>query len=368
MLLSFQMMLLIYASSLYSADAECQSPGWECRYPSAYSLNCFQGFCDDLRLSGALIYWELSDDPFQFVTEKAAIRDVDSALTNMVLSSKEKCHGVSFGYDPGFRVGIGSAMPNCCNLDLDFFWTHYYVHGKKHVNITGAPDPVFNSFTIVSVPEISGALTAGGTASILGKAKFRYDALDLEAGKWFCLSDCLRFKPFIGLRYVDTEDKATTDMAFSQAISASQVISGRVKTTDDFRGLGFRGGFAVEYDFLSCLNVFANLAGSFAWGKSHSAFGCDVVTINGEPITRSTSGSNSGRAFLDGAIGFEYSTCVFGSYPLVLGLSWEQNYLFDMKNCQIETGLFSLTNATEHECDREDLILSGLTFSVELEF
>lgn len=352
------------------AEEGCyQDCGWECRYPSAYSFNCFQGICNDIRLSGSLLYWQLSDEPYEFLIEKKSLRNTAVEATNVLLSSKERTHGVGFGYDPGFRVGLGTTIP-CIGqcLDLDFFWTHYYVHGKKHEVLSGLPDPIFNSFKLISAPEVSGSLAAGQSADFQGKAKFRYDVLDLEVGKWCCLCEGLRFRPFFGLRYADIEDHTKVDFAFTGTIQGTSFLAGSIKTSNSFRGLGVRGGFGIDYDCFCGLNLYANIAGSFAWGKAHHAFGSDTILGEDNPVTRTLSGGDNGRAFLDGSIGLQYSTCLCGSYPVLLDLAWEQNYLFNMHRNQIVTGLQTLNETSNGFYDAEDLILSGLTFTVELEF
>jgi hypothetical protein len=361
-------LLLVTSTRGYSDPSTCDDAGWECCYPSAYSFNCFQGWCDNLRISGALLYWELSDEPYDFINVKKAIRDVLVEDDEFLHSAKQCNKHIGFGYDPGFRVGIGWTLPCCCCFDVDFFWTHYYVHGKKHLVINGATDPIFNSFVLIVEPTISGFVPSGERADFLAKAKFRYDVLDLEVGKWCCLCDCIRIRPFIGLRYVDIEDKSSVDFEFSSDFAECNALSGHVKTSNDFRGLGIRGGLGFEYDCCCCLSVFANFAGSFAWGNAHSGIATDTLVSGVDPISRTCGGGNAGRAFLDGELGLQYSTCICGCYPLLLALSWEQNYLFDFKRFQIDTESLSLTDASTGYWKRDDLFLSGLTFSVEVGF
>ncbi|MFV0340755.1 MAG: Lpg1974 family pore-forming outer membrane protein [Parachlamydiaceae bacterium] len=360
--------LLASFSVVYADPYTCQDAEWECRYPSAYSLNCFSGCCEDFRLSAAFLYWNISDEPFEFLIEKKAIRNTETEISDQLLSFKENCRGVDFGYDPGFRIGLGTTLPCCCCLDLDFYWTHYYVHGKKNVLIQGASDPVYRSFCLLQVPEIGCALESNQTAHFCGTAKFRYDVLDLEVGKWCCLCDCISFRPFFGLRYVDIEDKSRVEFDFNDSLTSFHVSNGNAKSSDAFRGLGIRGGFGVEYDCCYCLKAYGNIAGSFAWGKTHSSFSFEALDDEWNPCARTACRRNAGRAFLDGAIGIEYSTCICGCYPLTIDVAWEQNYLFDIKRCHSEKDIFSLSEASEHSCGSEDLVLSGLTLTVQLDF
>lgn len=366
----FQLFLaaLLTSSSMgYAADSGYQEGGWECRYPSAYSFNWFEGWLDDVHLSGTLLYWSLSDEPYEFLTEKKALRNVGTDVANVLLSSKEKSKIVGFGFDPGFRVGIGSTLPGPA-VQTELNWTHFFIHGKNNELIQGVADPIFNSFALTTVPEIAGVLAAGQNAAFTGKAKFRYDVIDLEFTKWCCLCDGLRLKPIFGFRYVDIADKTKTDFAFTVPLATNQVLSGRVTTNNNFRGVGIRGGFGVEYGLCQGINVFADVAGSFAWGKSHSSVGVNAIVAGENPITRTTHGGNAGRSFLDGQIGVNYSTCICGDYPVLLALSWEQNYLYGIRRSQVETNPFSLSQASTGNSKRDDLVLSGLSFSIELGF
>lgn len=249
---------------------------------------------------------------------------------------------ISFGWDPGFRVGVG--LTNSCNCwDTQFSYTHFQTRATNRVK----GDMIQSEFF-------------GGKLSLVGffqKAKIRtkidYNILDWELGYTFFASECLSLRPMIGLKggWIDQRLKTS----WKKTVDIFNIIIFPVTATEnlsnDFWGIGPQGGVNGKWFFSSCFSLVGDFSAAFMWGhwsitdQFNDSFNSNIVT--------KVSSRNFGAFMLQGFIGLGYDIC---NFSLQIGYEiqdWFNQYqVFD--------------NGTGGHSG--DLILQGLKFQVRFDF
>lgn len=356
--------LLLGITSLSAEEGCATSATWQGAYPTAYCCNYFEGIVENFSLKGSLLYWKLSSDAFQYLS----VKKVQPTDTATVLLAEQKMEKIDFSWDKAFRVGLGFDIPCAC-IETNVSWTHYYTDNHEHVRVNGAAVPFTESFNLLQLPQIAASVPAGQNADFVTGGRLRYDTIDLDFGRWCSCTDCFRLKPFAGFRFAEIADKLDSTFAFSAAFAPDLLLSGVYKASNSFHGAGVRGGVEFEYGIWCNLSVIGKGAASYAWGRNHARLSFTGVRTDGtDPAAVTKKSDNTGRAFFEGSIGLRYTSEILGCYPLIFEALWEQNYLINAYQYLVDTSVTSVGSSNSASWKREDMMLSGLTASVAIQF
>lgn len=257
--------------------------------------------CRSFDLFADLIYW----------TAREAGADCwAEVITTTSSTSTNDLHDVDFGWDPGFRVGIGYGM-NHDQWDTQAYYTWFHTKGKD--SISSSPNTVHSSFVgnfYVSNPTGLG-LSGPAYQSASIDWTIRFNMFDWELGRNFWVSPSLALRPFAGIKggwIHQSIDSIWENPAFvgTQFTNPQFFTTGTEKLKNNFWGLGPSIGINTTWNIFTnqchLLHLFGDFSGAIMWGhwNFHDAFNNDI----GQHISVGMDNINSGASTLRAFMGF----------------------------------------------------------------
>jgi hypothetical protein len=301
-------------------------------------------------VSADFIYWKAEMEGLAYAQD-GNYAFGGGALSDSVHSGDFKTF--DFGFQPGFKAGVG----------VDFRHDGWYLGANytwlQHVNVTSSAENhpasrgqlVGMIFTTLNP---ASPITPVVLDSAHAQWKLRFNVVDLELGRSFYISRYLVLKPYIGMKYgwIDQKYKVFFDV-FSSTTTLNIIQS------QDYWGIGLRGGLGTEWHFTRNWSIYGNLAVSELYGQFE------------ETRKDTEGGSNPGVAYfvrnnfhtikpvLEMAVGLRYETFFSRErYQLFFQAGWEEQIWFN-QNQLIENGF---------RPPKGDLVFQGLDIKAGFSF
>jgi len=296
-------------------------------------------------------------DVFANVLYLHATQTVDWADVAFIDNPNRQKHafkGVAFGWDPGFRVGIGYNM-EYDGWDTQFSYTWFRTRTSEYIRPShGIVKPSYWGFTtFLTESFISGQL----------HWNIKFNMLDWDLGRPFWLSEDLSIRPLIGLKGGLIDQTIFTNWQnptiFFPFTETTLVATENLK--QNFRGLGPKGGIRCKWvlgniDKYS-FSLLGDFEAAFLWGhwkfKDHFKDNF-LVAVNTRVANR-----NFGALMLQSLIGFGFD---FNFRNDLSHFSFKMGY--EIQDWFSAYQLFD-DNTGQHN---NDLILQGLNLNFRLDY
>ncbi len=241
---------------------------------------------------------------------------------------------VHFGWDPGFRVGIGYGM-NHDQWDTQVYYTWFHTRGTD--SISSAPGTVHSGFYsnfYVSNPT-GGGLSGPAYSQASIDWTIQFNIFDWELGRNFWVSRSLALRPFVGAKggwIHQSIDSTWKNPSFigSQFTNPKFFSTGTENIKNNFWGIGPSLGINTTWNLYTnacqLFNLFGDLSGALMWGHwtFHDAFNNDVeqrVTVNLQNI-------NSGATMIRTFMGLGWDVYL-SQYHFSTKLGYESQFWLD---------------------------------------
>lgn len=357
---------IVFTAGLTTISAD----EWHCSQPSCGS---FADWCGNFRFNASWLYWKMNGDEFDYAVEKQRLEVLSGDSVVIQATDQESIHDLKFGWDSGFRIGIGFDIP-CKGWGVDLNWTHFDTKSSNHVLVNGT---IGNTTTYVNLPTVVGfgaILASGESALFKGHETFNYNVLDLELGKWCCCGDsCVMFRPHVGFRFADINEKFHNQVIFTgtdETQGGTDADEAIFHIKNRFKGAGVRAGLDTDLCLCDGFSLIGRGAASLIWGTTHlkNQFDYSTVTINDEYDDEIKEHYRNVRVITDLSFGIRYQTCMCGCYPMYAELVWEHHYLFGQHRYWVDNSYAPNLYGTSSWKADGSVALQGLTLTVGVDF
>ncbi len=279
-------------------------------------------------LTGEWLYWRTRQEGMEFATSRE----------------------IHFDFQSGFRVGIGTHLPDFDGWTIDTNYTNFRPKGSKSVHHSAYPLFLFRG----------GEFGPCNVTDAHGRWKIDFQNLDVEFGKSYYLTKTLVFSPFFGFKgaWIDQHAKFRYEGGF-----VPEGESFRTRFKNDFKGAGPLIGTEMNWQLGMGFSFFGDIAASVLAGhfenKQTQHQIDDVETVHFEnnfnlvsPMLQMAAGAAWDRNFHE-------DKCHFG-----LSLGFETQYWWS----QNQTEQFTSTACPIYVRQNGDLAFYGLTLRARLDF
>ncbi|HEY5259139.1 MAG TPA: Lpg1974 family pore-forming outer membrane protein [Rhabdochlamydiaceae bacterium] len=263
-----------------------------------------------LFLTADFLYWQADEDDLQYAVYTQGLHLSGLATISSVT---DRVRGLSFDWNPGFRVGIGGASCDCDHWGLLFNYTH--IRNKAHgsTNI-GTLDATLDNFLASSWDQILLGIYASAASA---RWSVNYNTEILDAYRDFFLGKHLIVRPRMGLLNANIDQKyhATYTLDPNDPIF-STVPEAKMEAKCNYWGLGVRGGVDLVWHFSDHWGIYGELSAGLVYGR----FNIDRNGNSSYPITDTTGQVSDpytfefkekmwrARATIQTALGLEWET------------------------------------------------------------
>lgn len=295
----------------------------------------------DVFITADFIYWATRMDGLGYAATNI----------NLVNTLQGDVSHPDFGWEPGFKVGLGYNLPHD---GWDVFAEYTYLRpsaSDRTTNNTNTmvrlwADPVNNPY--------------GAVSSARADWNFDLNVVDAELGRNFFISRYLTLRPFFGLKAAWT----SSDFTIRTVDAVDGTLGNVVAMNQDFWGVGFRTGLDTVWWFNKYFGVFGDFALSALWGD-FDVTRRDARTNNVNNVVTETTTSNTNNCFSTTKPVFEIAMGLEGDYwfsddqfHLGAKLGWEMQYWANQNQ------FFTITEESNHG----DLSFMGLTLHFRFDF
>ncbi len=329
-------LLLSVGVKLYAGSTGEQTKRKDCGLPNLSDRPQTQD--KSIVISANALYWHTS--------ETVDWADVVTAKGNLVTDTFKT---ISFGWDPGFRVGLGYNMHHD-QWDTQITYTWFQTRTTAHAN-----GPITSGFLAarLSLLEPFGK----------GKISFNihYNMFDWDLGRSFLVSKSLSLRPIIGAKAGWINQAIHGKWSTPNFGIPGFLYSGSESVKNNFRGGGPKGGIDAQW-ILGNVNrhvfsLIGNFTSAFMWG--HWTLRDEFTDV----FHTQTSIPMKNRNF--GALLLQTS----------MGLGWDFNFdknrshfalkiSYEIQDWFSQFQVFTNDSGT----DNIDLILQGLTADLRFDF
>lgn len=317
---------------------ECPQPRaiCKCSTPSFYDPAWDQG----LFLTFDLLYWCGRESNLNYAARAKVVprTPVLPASSSLVAAPTSFKH-LDVRWRPGVRIGIG--WNTCDGWDFYTHWTYYKAKGKSSASgdpfVGGIPT---NSEAVIPIWTDLAFHDVGLQTKASAKWRSIFNAIDLELGRRYYLSECFTLRPYTGLRWALTETKFAAKGKQEMTLLTPTVSSNLFRSRDSFHnnnwGIGILAGFQPVFYFCESLSLYANADVALLRGRFHSHIRREYCnTSNGTTLPCADVPHSNSKFFgmqpaLDLAMGLCWETdwCDH-SYSLEFSAGWEHHIWFD---------------------------------------
>lgn len=350
---------------------------------------CCNSWCGDLSITLEALVWKATEDGLAFGTE-CHVPFAQTTTTPPTTSFDVDCRvkHPHFKWDWGFRLGFAYALPCDC-WGLALIWSDFKTHGRNfHHGFSGTDAGFTTSFFVPGW----GRRDWPGITDTEARLKLRYDTLDLELGRPFCISQCLVLRPHIGVR------GAWIRQHYEIVNTISAIVGGAVEVETpvqdvrlkcDWEAVGLRGGLDSMWDIGCGVSLYGQAAASVLYGRYDIISRDDYESpLAGEAGTfyhvHQKDEFWACRAVTDLALGLQWRTCCCNDcLSITFSVDWEHHLFFDLNEFEdfsqlthryptdsTQTGGFdsSFGQVKNPEFSRGNLCVKGVAFGVRLDY
>ncbi len=319
--------------------------------------------CDgDVQLSAGLLYWMASQDGMEYGIQNNTTlspQDDVSAFTGSIVDADYL--SPSFKYNYGYRIGLSYFSP-CDGWEVGARWTSFNGIGSSKNEVTlGKTTADISGGTLSDVPnapdaehiEILWSAFSGvfgqkylfcGTVNTDWKAPI--SLLDFELAREFWVSKRVTFRPMVGVRYAQINQKYSlnfqggvwnsSNLVFSigpTTLTDQPAYQGELTLRNYFKGVGPQSGIALDWNFGCGWSLYSNVAASILYGRfdvrNDEDFREAVSPFSSSDAAEITENFKASRAIVDLGLGVQYSNLLCeGKYGFTALLAWESHLFF----------------------------------------
>ncbi len=337
---------LAAASSAFAAPYSCKSaPPVECNPDTCRPCFCLgpdemitnapvnpRTCSGDVTITVAGLYWRADQDGMEYAVENTvdSLNFIDQS--NNLIKAEYKTPKSK--WEGGARVAL-SYSSAIDGWDIGLTWT-YFDGQASSLNQTQQTDntvllPLWSAFQGF---QETGDFQGNTATEIKADWDVDFYLLDLELGRSYWTSRYLSMRPFIALRYVDIQqDFSITHSGGSWSDDMQDPLNDLVDLDNDFKGVGPRIGFDLNWNFGCGWSLYSELAASIIYGRFSVDHDEDVRQAV-SPFSKGAVLENSyrfhaSRAIVDLGLGVQYATLIADSaYGITVQLGWEQHLFF----------------------------------------
>jgi hypothetical protein len=285
----------------------------------------FNSECPSFQFFADLIYWNAREGGADCWAE---------VLTTAGSTSMNELAPVSFGWDPGFKVGLGYGMEHD-QWDTQAYFTWFHTKGTDR--ISNGPGTVHSTFMgnfWVSNP--TGAGLSGPSyqqASIDWTIQF--NVLDWELGRNFWVSQSLALRPFLAAKggWINQSIHSVwKNPDFGTLTNPVPFNIGKEHVENNFGGVGPAAGLNMKWNLFesSChyLHLFGDFSGALMWG--HWSFHDVYKNDANEEVIVKLKAVNSAATMVRSFMGLEWNISLNDDqYQFSTKLGYETQFWLD---------------------------------------
>jgi hypothetical protein len=292
-------------------------------------------------------------------------------------SQHAKNKTVPFGWDWGFRVGLGGLFERHGNWDLMLVWTWYRQNEHSSIHQT--------DHKIVAAPMLNPLTDCSWATSAKAHWSLHFDTLDLELGRALEISKKFSLRPHGGIRgaWIHQKLKAHYDniSVYARAPAVFKEFDNNYK--NNFNGAGLRMGLEPSWAFADHWKVYGDFSAAFLYGQflyknDGSSSGLDLDQwVNFQVGTPVITGPelNVRNHVSATVVNFDIGLGLSWDYPfscnrrhLTLSLGYEYHLWLDQNQIKTFVQGVGMTPPFSVDKSRGDLSLMGLTLGAKVAF
>ena len=343
---------------------------------------CCTNWCDNFSFDASWLYWKASGDDFHYAVERERFVSGSAGGGSDLFTSRQKIHDMNFDWDSGFRLGFGLNLP-CQGWGVYVDWTHFDTSSSSKTHVEGlSPGDVTAGLPVVG-GFVTDILDDGQSADFKGHVKLRYNTVDIELGKWCNCDCCFSFRPHVGLRLADIQERFRVHArgngsgpgTGNAVLFDGDFTAGNFHHKNRFKGAGIRVGLDTNLCLCEGWSFIGRGALSSIWGTTHlrNLFRTSTISVIDESSDFVREDYRQTRFITDLSLGIRWKTMACGCYPLTLEFAWEHHYLFNQHKYWVDNS-FALDGPPPFR-DRAsslkskgDVAFQGLTLTAGFDF
>lgn len=307
------------------------------------------------------LYWKTNETGLGY-----ALNQEHFDITNPDVMGFGEVANPKFDWQSGFRVGMGYNIPHD-DWSVTLLWTWCEGKGEDSQDSTHKDLP-----TILPVfihPNIYNTESIAACRAAQYDALIHLNILDLDLGKQFKVSKGFSLNPHFGLRsaWVHQVHNASYDDLFDKA-GAHVLQNYLTHMTNNFWGLGLRGGLASEFGLKWGISLVGDLSVSLLYGVFETSYSERFSTpskLIGTTLAEDNS-FHSGKAVTDINLGLRWNrSFAKDRIRLLLQAGWEHHMFFSQNQIMHFVDGQSWGNFVQNQ---GDLYFQGWTASLRFFF
>jgi hypothetical protein len=222
----------------------------------------------DVFITADFIWWKATEEGLEYALTGVNPNAAASTAPADLFTAPQKGESKSVGEDwaPGFKVGLGLSLGHD---GWDVYTQYTWLHANDSNSISSRSSTDIVAFAD-SLSFQGGSIFTGNKAS--SRWDMHFNAIDLELGRNFYLSQFLTMRPHIGLKGTwqdhDWKSSLNGQSFFIQVNNGpNQSVTGPVRHNKEYDvwSIGIRGGFNIAWYMSKCWSIYGNLAFSTLW-------------------------------------------------------------------------------------------------------
>ncbi len=283
------------------------------------------------RLDPASTKVNISADLLVWMAQEAGADCWAEVITSIGSASTNALESTNFGWDPGFRVGIGYEMLHD-QWDTQAFYTWFYTQGTA--SVTSTPGSVHSTFLGNFYVNNTTGTGISGPAYQSGNIRWNihFNIFDAELGRQFEVGHFLSMRPYTGLKGGWINQSLYSNW-INPNLSGSQFYAKATENiTNNFSGVGPLLGVNTRWSlYTNCGNsfsLFSNLCGAILWG--HWSLSDVFQNTIGQQITVTPENFNGGASMFRTFMGLEWDARFRDNRSLfTMKLGYEMQFWLD---------------------------------------
>jgi hypothetical protein len=298
----------------------------------------------DVFLSADYLYWTAIEDNLEYAS-------TGYTNNNDISVSSGSSKNPSFGYDSGFKAGLGFNFSHD-SWDTLFSYTWFQSNNNKDsvtANYADGLTPTFDPFITLGVLDFFNSANTNWS--------LHFNNIDWELGRNCYISKYLALRPFVGLKG-SWQNQALNNTYTGESDSNSFTYVNKTKSS--YWGVGIRSGLNTSWHLSESWSLFGDLALSALWSSftNHRNDSYDLSGNTLYPVQEKRT-FNSIMPVLELSLGLRKDIWLFQD-RLHIGAQagWEEQIWWDLNSLSLNAGLSRGGN----------LYLQGLTARLRFDF
>jgi hypothetical protein len=269
---------------------------------------------NDWFLFGTALWWRADEGGTDW-----AIRE-EATLVGHNLDIKEHNRKLEFGWDWGFRAGIGYNMVHD-QWDTMLYYTWF--HTKKAGDV-GSVGTAFDQVYAQNIPNLNDASYSHGEISW----SIHYSTIDWDLGRPYYVSKCLTFRPHVGLKgaWIEQHVHGSFDQVVGAPRTGTTGGTDTFKKKNNFWGVGPTIGLNTNWAFGSLgkhgFGMFGDVCGAMMYGHFDISDRTSTTNASSNTTTQFGSAASTAEVHFTNANRDLMSSMM----QFAIGLSWDTNF------------------------------------------